>query len=383
MRRFLVALYGALSSFWLSITVLSFLFLLTVLGTLEQTRSSLYEVQKNYFESAFVMHRVAGIPVPLPGVYLLLVVLLVNLVCGGIVRIRKDRTTWGILVAHVGIVVMLAGAAIEYTYSQKGHTTLAEGASSAEFQSYYDWEVAIAEVKDAGPVTEHVIPGDKFMPLAAGGQATFTTAALPFDLVIHDVFPNCAPAAAASGTGVDGIALAPLPRDQEAESESAGAQVTVKPKAGGAPIEGLLWARQRFPMSVVVEGRRFTLDLAHRRWTLPFSVQLDDFRRAMYPGTGMAKAFESDVTKVQNGVPQKVKISMNQPLRQNGYTLYQSGFIEPDGGGGGRWWSTFSVVRNPADDVPLWACIVITAGLLLHFSQKLLRHVRTQAWRHA
>jgi hypothetical protein len=85
---------------------------------------------------------------------------------------------------------------------------------------------------------------------------------------------------------------------------------------------------------------------------------------------------------VQDGVPQTVKISMNQPLRESGYTLYQSGFIEPDAGGG-RWWSTFSVVRNPADRVPLWSCLVIAAGLFLHFSQKLVRHVRRETVRRA
>jgi len=112
MRRVIGKTFDVLASYGLAITVLAFLFLLTVLGTLEQTRTSLYEVQQRYFESAFVLHKVAGVPVPLPGVYLLLVLLFVNLVVGGIVRIRKDKTTWGVIVAHVGIVAMLVGAAV-------------------------------------------------------------------------------------------------------------------------------------------------------------------------------------------------------------------------------------------------------------------------------
>jgi hypothetical protein len=312
--------------------------------------------------------------VPLPGVYLLLVLLFVNLVFGGIVRIRKDKTTWGVIVAHVGIVAMLVGAAVEFSCSQKGHATIAEGAKTAEFQSYYDWEIAVAQADVASP-TEHVIPGEKFARLASGESATFTSAALPFDLVVHDVAPNCAPRF--SSAGVDGVSLEPLARSKEAEQDAAGAYVTLRPKSGGAPVEGVLWARERAPMSAFVDGRRFTVELAHRRWPLPFSIRLEQFRREMHPGTGMAKAFESDVTKVQDGVEQKVKISMNAPLRQSGYTLFQSGFQEPTTAGG-RWWSTFSVVRNPADDVPLWSCVVITAGLCLHFAQKLVRHVRTQ-----
>src|SRR6185295_19504353 len=146
MRRIVQVAIDALSSFWLSIVVLSLLLLLTVLGTLEQTRESLYEVQRRYFESAFVIHHVGGVPVPLPGVYLLLVVLFVNLLVGGIVRIRKDKTTWGVIVAHVGIVAMLAGGAVEYGWSQKGHATIVEGGETSEFQSYYEWEISVADL---------------------------------------------------------------------------------------------------------------------------------------------------------------------------------------------------------------------------------------------
>jgi len=105
MKSFLEKAFAALASFALTIVVLAFLFLLTVIGTLEQTHSSLFEVQQRYFDAAFVVHHIGMIPVPLPGVYLLLVVLGVNLVCGGIVRIRKDKTTWGVIVAHLGILM--------------------------------------------------------------------------------------------------------------------------------------------------------------------------------------------------------------------------------------------------------------------------------------
>ncbi len=392
MRSILEKTFAALSSFALAIVVLAFLMLLTVIGTLEQTRTSLFEVQTRYFESAFVMHHVeiphvGTLPIPLPGVYLLLVVLSVNLICGGIIRIRKHATTWGVIVAHLGVLTMFAGSAVEFYCSQKGHATIAEGATTSEFTSYYEWEIAVAEAKNAGPVDEFVIRGDKFMGLAPGASATFVSASLPFDLVVHDPLPNCEPVpamAAPSGAHVvEGFALAGLARNKEAEADTAGAYVVVTPKSGAAPVEGVLWARENYPMSVAVDGKRWTIEMTHRRFPMPFSVTLDQFRRTMYPGIPTPKSFESDVTKIQNGAPQKVKISMNAPLLSNGVKVFQSGFIEPTAGGGGRWWSTFSVVKNPADKVPLIACIIIAAGLLLHFGQKLVRHVRTQTWRRA
>jgi hypothetical protein len=371
----------AIGSFWLAITLLSFLFLLVVIGTLEQTNTSLFEVQRRYFESAFVIHKLHGIPIPLPGVYLLLVLLGVNLIVGGIVRIRKDATTWGILVTHLGILMMLTGSAIEFSFSQKGQATIAEGTTTGEFQSYFEWEIAIARAQDAGPVAEHVIPGSHFMQLAPGKTARFTSSELPFDLVVHDVYANCIPAAArAGGPGVDGIALVAQERNKEAELDIAGAFVTVVPKAGGATTEGILWGREEYPMSVNIGGERWTLALSHRRWQMPFSLRLDDFRRELYPGTGKPKAFESDVTKYQGGAEQSIRISMNKPLRKDGYTVFQSGFREPMRPGD-AWWSTFSIVRNPADDVPLWSCFVFTAGLLMHFTRRLVRHVRGESGR--
>lgn len=375
MRNLLSRGFRLLASMGLAVTVLSFLLLLTVLGTLEQASSSLFEVQRRYFESAFVVHHVGPVPVPLPGVSLLLVVLAANLLAGGIVRIRKDRTTWGIVVTHVGILMMLGGSAVEYLRSEKGHATVLEGQTVSEFESWYEWEIVVAEGAGEGPVTEHVIPGARFSSARRDAPARFTSAALPFDLEVTEFHANCEPRESAAADAVDGVSLHPLRREMEAERDVAGVRIAVVPKDGSPRIEGLLWSRQRFPMPFTAAGRSFAADLHHRRWPLPFAVRLDDFRKDLHPGTRMAKAFESDVTSTQGGVSQQARISMNAPLRRSGYTLYQSGFIEPTDGGG-RWWSTFSVVRNPADRVPLWACVVITAGLLAHFTQKLLRHLR-------
>ena len=69
---------------------------------------------------------------------------------------------------------------------------------------------------------------------------------------------------------------------------------------------------------------------------------------------------------------------MNEPLPHEGYTLYQSGWQPPDPGDT-RYMSTFAVVRNPADNIPLYACIVITFGLLLHFGMKLVAMILRQS----
>jgi hypothetical protein len=40
--------------------------------------------------------------------------------------------------------------------------------------------------------------------------------------------------------------------------------------------------------------------------------------------------------------------------------------------------STLAVVKNPADRWPLYSCIIISAGLLIHFTQKLTKYLRAE-----
>jgi hypothetical protein len=62
---------------------------------------------------------------------------------------------------------------------------------------------------------------------------------------------------------------------------------------------------------------------------LPFAIKLLDFRKVDYPGTQMAAGFESDVelTDPQRGIILMRKISMNNPLRYRGFSVYQSSYI--------------------------------------------------------
>ena len=79
-----------LSSYALSSVLFLLLLLLTYFGTLYQTENGLYAAQQRYFNSLFVVHEAFGVfPLPLPGGYLLLAVLFVNLLLGGLVYARK------------------------------------------------------------------------------------------------------------------------------------------------------------------------------------------------------------------------------------------------------------------------------------------------------
>ena len=373
-----------LASYGFACIIFLFMLVLTFLGTIEQTSEGLFDVQRRYFESMLVVHWAFGvIPVPLPGVYLLLILFCINLVLGGVVRMRKGKSTIGNLIIHLGMLLMILGGGIKYWFAEDGHMTLAENQSAHEFESYYLWEISIYPVGKSVPIEEYTIPNEDFAFLGPRQSATFTHDGLPFDLTIDGYERNgqplpVGPAIADQVRGVDGFFLQREDPVKEAEQNIAGAYVTVRDKKDGAQQEVLLWGFQRYPATFTIGGTTWAVDMHKKRFPLPFTITLDKFTHELHPRTQMAKMFMSDVTKTENGVEQPIKITMNEPLRHEGYTLYQASWQPADPQRGVPVRSTLAVVKDPADRIPLYSCIVITSGLLIHFCIKLSKYLRRE-----
>jgi ABC-type transport system involved in cytochrome c biogenesis permease subunit len=246
---------------------------------------------------------------------------------------------------------------------------------SDRFQSYYEWELAISERRPGGTRVEHVVPWDRLDGLE-GSTLVASGEGLPFDVEVSGWARNARPRrASVPGDGVNGWVIEALDPEREAEQNAPMAQVALRTRQGRGTPTGLVWGRELAPWAVEVSGRVFEVGLRHRSWALPFSIRLRRFVHERHPGTGMDSEFSSYVTKLEGGVERDVHITMNQPLRHRGYTFYQSGWGPAAGPPGAPRWSTFAVVRNPSDRVPIWACVVIALGLLFHFVQKLVRHL--------
>jgi len=350
---------------------------LVLFGTLDQAHESIYDVQKRYFDS--IVASGGMLPFPMPGAYLLLSVLFVNLVVGTLLRLRRLKSRFGVLVVHAGIALLLAGGLVEFHFSDKGYLTLEEGEAGDRFVSYYEWEVAVAEARPGGARREHVIPHERIEPLGPGSTARFVSAELPFDVRLSSYLRNCRPREAPGG--IEGFLLDELRPAKEAERNVAGIVAELLPKSGGPVRTTLLWGLQERPFVAEFDGRRFAIDLRKRTFPLPFRIVLHKCTHETHPRTGMASKYASDITRLEGGVAQDVHITMNEPMRHRGYTFYQSGMGGTGRNAAGRPFSTFAVVRNPADRVPLAALLVIAAGLLLEFVTKLLRYIRAEAKR--
>lgn len=387
----ITSLFGLLSSMKLTVVLLVILALLTWLGTLAQVDQGIYYVQKEYFESWYVLPKMGLVTIPLPGAVPVLALLFVNLVVGGLARMRWSLRNCGILITHLGIASLLVAGFVKLEMSYAGHLSLYENDTGNAMRSVHEWELALLR-RDGDDVIERTIPGDLIEGASAGGRVRIPGEGLPFSIEVHHFAEHCMPMRkgpmfAATAPLVNNVFLATDRRfvmsAKEREQKLAGCYVTVLPKDGGQEVEGILWAAdmitatapKHLPFTFEVDGQTWGIELRHVVWNLPFDVRLDKFQKTDHPGTSMPRDFSSWVTVLEEGrSPREAHIYMNEPLRKAGYVFYQTSW-GPQQGGGPPWYSVFEVASNPSDQWPKYACYVIGLGLLIHFFWKLLRFI--------
>ncbi len=375
-------LLDLMGSYGLACMLLLCLFALTYQGTMFQVDHGLYQAKKRFFESWLVWSEVGGVELPLfPGGVTCMTLLSVNLLVGGLLRLRLGQRTVGVAIVHVGIVFLLGAGMVKTITAEEGHLTLYEGEESDHFQSYELWDVAIWKAGGSGDTVAHVIE-DKLLVDLEGGARTFTSPHLPFDLVLSNFLPNCdvrpeGPEWKPAGPVVEGYGLRAMPLEKEAARNVAGMHAAVQ--VDGEERLGILWGYARHPWTVEVGGETWAVNLRHTRYPMPFTIRLEDFQKEDHPGIGMAKAFRSYVTKLEGNGSERILIQMNEPLRHEGLVLFQSSWGPANAGPGARLYSTFSVVANPSDRWPEYGLWVITIGMVVAFGRRLLAYLRSQS----
>ena len=376
MRRVLEKVVLALASFRLAFSLFAMLLVVVLVGTLEQQHLSLYEVQRKYFSSLFF-----ATPIPFPGGALLLGLLFLNLTIGGLLRIRWKTATLGVIIVHVGILMLLVGGFVEYRLSSKGFIHFAkEGEHGDRYYSYEDWDLTIER---AGPDAKQWIAPTEEVSRATDGRTVRVTAPdLPFDVLLSGYARNTELRRARSASdGIDGVEMFEVSSSSlDGGSNLPGVVATAAGKgavAATGDARGYLRGGEGvYAWTVAREGVDYRVALTRRSWPLPFDTRLDRAIGEKHPGTEggrameMFRRFSSFVTVNDGGVSREVHITMNEPLRWKGTIFYQSGF--------GRYldgspWSTLAVVQNPSDRVPIVACVIIAIGMVLHFGLRLLR----------
>jgi hypothetical protein len=110
------------------------------------------------------------------------------------------------------------------------------------------------------------------------------------------------------------------------------------------------------------KNEKYFSEFRKERTYLPFSIELLDFKKVLHPGTQVAKSFSSEINLIENQIPRRVLIQMNEPLRHMGYTFFQASFIEELKSES----TVLAVVKNYGRLFPYISSIIMSAGLLVH-----------------
>ncbi len=386
--------YDFLSGFKLATALLLLLGLLTWFATLEQIDQGLHPTLRKYFSwrSLWLLPEVNGkiVPLPLPGGYWVCALLLVNMILGGIVRIRKGWRQIGNLIAHFGIIFMLVAGGVSHHFPQRGNMAIEEGTVSNTAEDYFEYVVEVAEIIDGEPQNIRVIGGDEIDGLGSTHR-NFILPDFPFDLQLAGYLRNALPVSAnerapdRSQVIADGYWLMERPGEVNAELNTAAIYGRVLREDGTVDPPFIVAGASFHPFTVHVDDRVFTVDMRKRLWPMPFKVRLNEFTADFHPGTGRAARFVSEITRIRDDNEVMVTIQMNEPMRYDGLTFFQASYGPPGAGPGDSLYSVFEVVNNPADKWPEYSLYVVTIGMLITFLTKLgesLGRVKRRSKRH-
>lgn len=358
-----------LGSAQLTVFGLLFLMILTFWGTLYQVQHGLYLAKDKFFDAWVVW--IGGV-IPFPGTQLVLAVLIVNLLVYLGRLVLQSRIPFGMLVIHLGLLLMLLGGAVTHHFATESQLTLQEGETGSASASYGHWELSVWS-KD-GPVrdvqaydADHLKPGD---------VRRFEEAGLTITVEEYHrnarAFQSAASLSNAPISRLGVTSLRPARLAKEPGENIAGAILTIR-SDNGTPVRAILFGEDEAPTAFVHKGTEYHVALRRKREPLPFVVTLNDFRREMHPGTEVARHFSSHVTVNADGVARDMVIAMNKPLRDRGYTLYQASYREEEDG---TQWSTFAVTHNYGRLIPYVATGIIVFGLAWHFMAMMIQRTR-------
>ena len=380
------AVWQFLGGYPLAVVTLSLLCVVTLVGTVSQPEIGLWGAIQRYFgDDLFFRTSWGPFGFWFPSATLLLWILTVNLIVGGVIRIRKSSQLTGIYIAHAGILMLIAGGFYKDRSAYEGHLMLPRNVERQVFLGT-KWELAINQQLE-GKVREFLVDPARLHKLRNGDRLHVRASGLPFEVQVFGYTPNSrvypegrSDNADQLGPVIGGYQLEAKPIAEDELASMPGCYVELR-RGGKLLNQAIIHSRSQSAWAFDVDGKRYSIDLRQRRHRLPFSVTLDRFVHETYANLpGMHRAFESHI-RVKSGDDERaVKIEMNDPFRQDGYVLYQTDWgPKTPGTPNDQKHSILTVSWNPADRWPEWACYIIGLGLLIHFVIKLMGYLQRES----
>ena len=208
---------------------------------------------------------------------------------------------------------------------------------------------------------------------------------LPFDLAVRRFYRNSElrpTNSSDSSVLADGLGsfAAVEPRNpvtgMDEEMDQSSVLVDLLDRESGAVIKSLLMSQSVSELTsslaekAEVNGTEYFFYLRFKRNYKPYSVKLLDVSRTNYVGSPTPRDFRSTIEITEGTQTRQFTLWMNNPLRYNGETFYQSNYAPL---ANGQEMSTLSVVHNTGWMLPYLACMIVSFGMFAQFGQTLLR----------
>jgi hypothetical protein len=339
---------------------LIWLMILLSVGTVAQKYVGLYAAQQRYFASFIVW---AG-PLPLPGGMLTMAVIALGLLSKLVFASPWHWKNSGIIITHIGALLLLGGGLITAFHSTEGSMMIFEGQGADFFSDYHQREFVVENT-----VTRERLVSLPWKDIRPG--AVLDVPPIKASVEILKVCRNCVvserkvapddPMLKEMRGHARDVDFEPAPIEKEDAENRAGVLLRLK---GAGEADGVYAAfdftdeNPRFSAG----GASYRLDLRRARTYVPFEIQLTDFEKQYYPGTDMPRSFKSDIVLVDGDSEWRGVVQMNEPLRYRGYVFYQSSYVDT----GEKEATVFAVVKNTGRLFPYISSIVMCIGLLAH-----------------
>ena len=338
--------------------------ILVVLGTLAQKDMGLFAVQTKYFSSWFFWVWY----LPMPGGRLTMILILINLSFFFFNKSLWKINKLGIIILHIGGFLLFIGGGLTAMFSTEGNMIIDEGSQANYVEDYQYMELAIINTSDNGFDTYTIFDYPLLKRNTILQHNNFN-----FEIEVINYLENCEPIQRNKPAGIQYRGMMKnfmlSDRNPLKEENMNRPGIIFNLSNTGTIKDGIygLFLGQAISQKVTIGKQDYVIVLRRQRTYLPFSIELIDFKKVMYPGTGIAKSYSSDINLIEDGISKRILIKMNEPLRHKGYTFYQSSFIEsPDGET-----TVLAAVKNYGRLFPYFSSIIMCIGLLFHLITKL------------
>lgn len=392
-------IFHHLGSLKLTVLLLACSMALVFFATLDQTHWGIGLVQKKYFESLFCAYPLntdAKFRLPMPGGFLVGGLLVINLLAAHFRHFKPGWHRSGIAVTHAGVLLLVVSGFSTAALQQESMTVIPEGAASNWAADFTESELALIDTTDAHADKVTVVPDALLRDRETKG--IFAVPGSAIELRIHRFYPNAPivpPVMAKNFPGLEPVkvdngvgARTPLvivPQEENfspnaRNSPSAVVEVLDAGKSLGTWLVNTDLAGTTGPQTFEVGGRTYHIALRMKRTYFPFALRLDKFTHDKYPGTEIPRNFASDVTILdpREAGPRSVTISMNKPLRHDGYTFFQASF----GSEGGTATTALQTVRNASYLLPYAAVFLVGFGMCIQFGISLGKFLKAMRKTH-